>query len=181
LKRGSVLIISGIILSFASLFILDAIIALNQSLLTVNDFWTISLSPGDSVTRGFDIGNDDSEVIFYFDYEPRGVPMNFIIKDRNEKIVFDKHFNDYFLMKPFKPKPVSYYVATIQNNGNESVEIFEIGFQKAPQTPEEGENLILPSLEWYSTLLVSLIFLGIPIAIAGGILFVKDRRKNLAL
>jgi len=174
-----VLIISGIILSVSSFFIFGAIIA-NQNLLTINDFWEISLSPGDSATRGFDIGSDDSEVIFYFDYEPRGVPMNFIIKDWNEQGVFNKDFNDYFLMESFKPKTVSYYVATITNIGNENVVIWDIGFQAAPLGPEDSENLILPSLEWYYSLLVALQFLGIPIIIGGSILFFKDRRKNFA-
>ena len=177
MQRGTILIISGIILFFACILGLDAIVQYGNTLMPY-DSWIIPLAPGESLSRGFDILSDDSEIIFFVDYEPRGVPMNLVIMDADEKTVFEKDFNDYFLKDSFNPDSFSYYVATIKNIGNEDVEVWDIGFQKLPLKTDESGNPILPSQEWYTLILVLLVFIGIIIAIIGGIFLIKDRRKK---
>ena len=178
MKRGIILVIIGIVLVFGGIMVWGVIIDYYENTLMPYDSWVIPLTPGESLTRGFDILSDDSEIMFYIDYEPRGVPMNLVITDSNEKTVFEKDFNDYFLMDSFNPDSFSYYVATITNTGNESVEVWNMGFQKLPLKTDESGNPILPSEEWYSDILAILILIGFIITIIGGILLIKDRGKQ---
>ena len=178
MQRGIILIIIGIVLFFTGTIVFGIIIEYYENTLMPYDSWVIPLAPGESLSRGFDILSDDSEIIFFVDYEPRGVPMNIVITDADEKTVFEKDFNDYFLKDSFNPDSFSYYVATIKNIGNEDVEVWDIGFQKLPLKTDESGNPILPSQEWYTLILVLLVFIGIIIAIIGGIFLIKDRRKK---
>ena len=175
MKRGIILVIIGIALVFAGIIVFGAIVEYYENTLMSYDSWVVPLAPGESLSRGFDILSDDSEIIFYVDYEPRGVPMNLVITEADEKIVFEKDFNDYFLKDSFNPDSFSYYIATIKNTGNEGVEVWNVGFQELPLKTDESGNPILPSEEWYNPILLLIMLIGFIVTIIGGIFLIKDR------
>ena len=140
-----------------------------------NDWLPFYLEPNQSVSRGFDFS--ETEVYFYVDYFFRGTPLQIVITDSNNKVILDKTTNNYLLDYPFKA-PSEYYVLEITNIGDELVEIYDIGYQEPPVSKDDKGNFLLPSETWYSLGLVYLMLIGFPVAIAGGIIYWKDKRKK---
>jgi len=156
-------------------FGLSAIIEIFENSLMANDWLPIYLEPSQSVSRGFDFS--ENEAYFYVDYFYRGNPLKIVITDSNDKVVLDKNINNYLVDVPFKYSP-GYYVLEITNIGDEIVEIYDIGYQEPPISKDDKGNFLLPSETWYSLGLVYLGLIGFPVAIAGGIIYWKDKRKN---
>ncbi len=175
MQRGSKIALIGIIMVLVGIFGLGVVIEIFENSLMVNDWWEIYLEPNQSMSRGFDFS--ENEAYFYVDYFYRGNPLKIVITDSNDKVVLDKNINNYLVDVPFKYSP-GYYVLEITNIGDEVVEIWDIGYQKPPISKDERGNFIVPSESWYSQILITLGFVGFPVAIIGGIIFWKDKRKT---
>ena len=176
MNRGIAIIIGGLILTLASGSIWGYFVELSFISLKQTDLLPWHLSPGKSISRGFDT-RDNSQYAFFLDYSPRGVDMNLKIIDSEEKIVLEEDLNDNYLDSPIKLEPNSNYFAKITNKGNKDVEVGGAGFLITSGTTE-GENLDLAFDELYTIIPMVLFFVGIIVCISGGILFVKDRRKK---
>jgi len=175
LPRGQIILISGVIILFASLVLMGY--ASNDAIWLLEYDMFVTIHPGESISRGFDTADEDKPVTFFLDYGPRGNNMNLSIVDSSEKIIFDKKFNDYFIADEFNLNPNSYYVAKIANIGSEVVDVYDAGFHNSLKTDERG-NFILPLEQTDQQILSYLFFTSIILMIIGLILIVVDRKKK---
>jgi len=173
-SRGFILLFVGIVVIIVSVGLLDVLLSQEITLLKDNEL-SITLSPGDNISRGFETTGNDPNLAFFIDYEPRGVLLNLSIENDNGKTVIDETLNNYFATI-YNLDVSNYYVATLSNIGNENVEIYDIAIQNEPVFNENGDLVHLAS-ELPVLILSVLSFVGF-ILMPIGILFIFINMKK---